>query len=248
MVFFLKKAVTSFLVPPGLFVSILICGGIYLLWKKQRIAGMVQICTALLIWIFSTVPCSDFLMKGLEWEYRAPAVQQCDIILLLGGGSSAEAPDLTGEGHPGGDSMIRITAAYRLFRRYHSPILISGGPVYGTASDAVIFRRVLMDMGVPSKKILLENESRDTNQNALFTAKILKEKRFANPVLVTSGYHMKRALFLFRKAGITPAPFPAGYSYSFAPSYSWADFLPQSMRGASLALKEYLGLLYYSIF
>ena len=105
-----------------------------------------------------------------------------------------------------------------------------------------------MDMGVPSKKILLENESRDTNQNALFTAKILKERHFTNPVLVTSGYHMKRALLLFRKAGITATPFPAGYSYSFGSSYSWADFLPHSMRSTSLAMKEYLGLLYYSIF
>jgi uncharacterized SAM-binding protein YcdF (DUF218 family) len=248
MGFFLKKIITAFLVPPGFFVSILICAGIYCLWKKQRIAAGMQIVTALMIWVFSTVPFSDFLMKGLEAEYRIPHLLQCDVILLPGGGSLAEAPEFSGKGHPGSESMMRITAAYRIFRKTHAPILVSGGPVYGGTSDAVIFARILTDMGVPPEKIIQENESRDTSENALFTAKIIRKKRFRNPVLVTSGFHIKRAMLLFRKAGITAAPFPAGYNYSFSSSYSWADFLPLSMNGSSLAIKEYLGLLFYTIF
>lgn len=248
MGFFLKKMITAFLIPPGFFVSILICAGIYCLWKKQRIAAVMQIVTALMIWVFSTVPFSDFLMKGLEAEYRIPRHLQCDVILLPGGGSLTEAPEFSGKGHPGGESMMRLAAAYRIFRKTQCPILVLGGPVYGGTSDAVIFTRILTDMGVPPEKIIQENESRDTRENALFTATIVKRMRFRNPVLVTSGFHLKRAMLLFRKAGITVTPFPAGYHYSFSSSYSWEDFLPQGMNGSSLALKEYLGLLFYSIF
>jgi uncharacterized SAM-binding protein YcdF (DUF218 family) len=58
-----------------------------------------------------------------------------------------------------------------------------------------------MEMGIPGKDIIEECGSKDTSENARYTKQIIEKRGFKSPILVTSAYHMKRAVFLFEKQG-----------------------------------------------
>ena len=76
-------------------------------------------------------------------------------------------------------------------------------------------------------------------------------KRFAqdwvlrNPILVTSAYHLERAVMSFEKVGLKVLPFPAGFKSWQGKQYRWKSYLPGNFLTASIAIKEYLGLVFY---
>ena len=107
-------------------------------------------------------------------------------------------------------------------------------------------KRLLMEMGVAEQDIIEEHRSKDTSENARYAKQIIEKKGFKSPILVTSAYHMKRAVFLFEKQGMKVEPFPCGLkSEEEEEEYGILDFLPKAsvLEESSKALKEYLGLM-----
>ncbi len=129
MIFILKKVLNPFLSPPGIIVIFLIVSGVWLLSRRYLKAGFINLITGILLWILSISPVSDALLQGLESELKIPVEPQGDVIILLGGGSRDKAPDLSGIGAPGGDTMIRIVTVVRLQKRLDVPILVSSGRI-----------------------------------------------------------------------------------------------------------------------
>ena len=82
-------------------------------------------------------------------------------------------------------------------------------------------------------------------ENAKKVRRICKRFGFQHPILVTSDYHLKRALWSFRKAGLNCVPFANGLASRKGRSYSWEHYLPGSFKKVSQYLHEYIGLLYY---
>jgi uncharacterized SAM-binding protein YcdF (DUF218 family) len=246
--FIFKKIIAPFLLPPGVFVIILTGLGIGLLWgKKQR---LVWSClgTAFLIWLSTITPVADRLMAPLEAEFSVQANPQADVIIMLGGSAYLKVKDLSGTGAPGPGTMDRMVTAARLQRRLNIPIILSGGKVHPTgASSARMARRFLIDLGISKKKIILEDQSRDTYENALFSKKICRQNGFKSPLLVTSGYHLKRAVLSFDKVGLKVTPYPCALTTWPDRTYQWYHFLPVSgnLNRTSAALHEWLGLLFY---
>ena len=197
-------------------------------------------------WALSISPVSDAMIKGLESEYRIPKNVKGDVIILLGHGVFDEAPDLTGLGAPSGIYLTRIVTAVRLQKKLHIPIIVSGAevPEDKVVKDHIV-KRFLIDLGIPADKIIIEDKSRDTFENAEFTQKICQRLGFTNPILVTSAYHMKRAVMSFEKVGLKVLPFPAGFKTWQGKQYSWNSYLPGNFLTASIAIKEYLGLIFY---
>jgi uncharacterized SAM-binding protein YcdF (DUF218 family) len=84
--FIFKKVSTQFLLPPGIFIILLVGFGIWFLFKKQWKAGMVNLSIGIFMWLLSISPVADAMFRGLESDFRIPENPRGDVIILLGGG------------------------------------------------------------------------------------------------------------------------------------------------------------------
>lgn len=244
----LKYALAAFAVPPGLFVLAAACAGFLLVRRRKGAGGAILIALAATLWLLSTSPVSDSLLREIEERYPLPADPRGDAIILLGGGVRDGAPDPTGEGIPSGETLGRMVAALRLQKRLGVPVIVSGGAVFeGRKAEAPIIRRLLVDLGAPPRQVIVEDASRDTAGNAGASWAICRKMGLRRPVLVTSAFHMPRAVLLFSRAGAAVVPFPAPFRTWPAKEYVWADWLPSAaaLNDAATALREYLALIVY---
>ena len=221
--FIFKKIVSSFLLPPGVFIIFLISIGGWLLFKKRWAIGIVNCLIGCLMWVLSISPVSNALLRGFEIGTPVPENPQGDVIFLLGGGSSEH-------------KFERFVAAVGLQKRLGSPMIIPSEKFY---------KDLLIELGLPSDKIIIENKSRDTIENAAFARDLCVKSGYERPIIVTSAYHIRRAVLIFEKAGINVTAFPAHH-------ISWGtkgfrDYLPHNFVKSSIAIKEYIGLIFYKL-
>ncbi len=246
--FLLKKVVTPFLLPPGILIVILFILGIW--WIRGSSQKPVWICItlALVIWGLSSGATADRLIFSLESAFPVPADPKGDVIIMLGGGALAKADDMSGSGVLGPGTLERMVTAARLQRRLNIPILISGGSVYPEdTAIAPLTRRYLMDLGIPENQLIVEDRSRDTYENALYSSQICRKRNFRAPLLVTSAYHLKRAKYCFDLFHLKVTPFPSALTTWPDKTVHWKDYLPSAnaLSRTSAALHEWLGLIYY---
>jgi len=227
-----KKILTHFLLPPGIFIISLIFTGAWFLHKRKWKAGIVILMLGCFAWALSIAPVSDTMIRGLESEYSIPTKVKGDVIILLGG--------------PSRGPFTRIFTAVKLQKRLDIPIIVSGVKVSKhNGLKFSIVKHFLVDLGIPADKIIEEDKSRDTFENVEFTKKICVKLGFTNPILVTSAYHMKRAIMCFERVDIKVTPFPVGYIYRKDIPYKWNSYLPGDFLTASIAIKEWLGIMFY---
>lgn len=250
MALVLKKFITLWLLPPGCL--ILLMGGCAILQlRRRRIgAGLCLMIPALLLWVLSSSITAEALLASLERDQTIPGRPAGDVIVLLGGGLYDGVPDLSGSGAPSEHMLARTVTAVRLQRRLGVPILVSGGTVFANrAPEAPVVRRFLIDLGVPPDRILTEEKSRDTMENARFSRQILNANGFRKPLLVTSAFHMRRSVEAFRRAGLEVTPVASSFHTVAGRAPVWADWFPDAgaLETSSTVLREYLGLLYYTL-
>ncbi|MCP4746656.1 MAG: YdcF family protein [Desulfobacteraceae bacterium] len=246
--FYIKKIITPFILPPGIFILVL---GIICIWsltKKRPRTALLSFAMSFVLYIFSIGPIADLPMRGLESGLKIPSKFDTDVIIMLSGGLYGYSHDLSGIGAPGPFTMERLVTAARVHFKTGAPIIVSGGQVYEhQAVIAPAVKRFLMDLGIAEKMIILESRSRDTYENALYSKQICEKREFSKPVLVTNGYHMKRSLLSFKKVGMTVTPLACGLMYWPNKKYGWTSYLPRAdhFRTASTGLHEWIGLIYY---
>ncbi|MDU4961122.1 MAG: YdcF family protein [Sporomusaceae bacterium] len=201
---------------------------------------------AFLIYLLSTVVIADSLIRSLETNHLPPVAVTADVIIVLGGGATLDTPDVGGAGHLGAHAVSRLVTGIQLQRQLNVPLLVAGGQVFAfSGAEAQIMRRVAVGLGVPPERIIAETESLNTEQNARNVKKILKENGLQSPILVTSAFHMSRAVWFFERQGVSVIPYPADYQVNQAGTFYWFQLLPNegAFRNSCLALREYLGLL-----
>ncbi|MCX8111429.1 MAG: YdcF family protein [Syntrophorhabdaceae bacterium] len=247
MLFFLKKLITYSIVPPGIIILLLILSAIFL---RKRLKLFIII-VALAIYGLSIEPVKDLFVIPLEDAYRLPSISEvktCDAYVVLGGGINENAPDLDGEGQLSNDSLPRVVEAYRLYTHHKRPIILSGGKVYGIKAEADIAKRFLKSLGVDDTHIITEDKSRDTRENAQFVKEIAEKKGIKKVVLITSAFHLKRSVLLFKKYYPQVLPYPTGYRTSRS-VYTVMSYMPEAGNIAYIAysIKEYLGIMFYRL-
>ncbi|HCZ11822.1 MAG TPA: YdcF family protein [Nitrospiraceae bacterium] len=205
---------------------------------------MVNLSIGIFMWLLSISPVADAMLRGLESDFKIPENPRGDVIILLGGGVYDKVPDLSGIGAPSEEMIARLVTAVRLQKRLNVPVIISGGAVFkGRQAEAPIVKRFLVDLGIHSGKIIIEDKSRDTIENAKYTKAICEKNGFKKPILVTSAMHMRRSVMSYEKTGIKVVPVPSSFR-TWVRKYGWEDYLPGS-GNATAAIKEYAGFIFY---
>lgn len=174
--------------------------------------------------LFSSKAGGYLLTAGLEHmvtPLAAPALSTAQAIVVLTGG------------HSKNDEVARLQQATGL------PVLASGGD----GEAAAIKRQLERRFGVEVR--WTENESLNTEQNALFSARILARRNIKTIILVTHALHMPRAQRMFMDRGLEVIPVATDFS-KYAP-LQWGDFLPspEGRKLAKSALHEVLGMVWY---
>ena len=238
----------SLLVYP-LSLSLLLC---VLALAISRLWPRVGFCTVLVavgwLYICSTGLFAGFLIGTLERGFvpRAMSViEKADAIVLLGGAMRGDThmgtlPDLN-------HHADRLVQAVALYKAGKAPlVLVTGGGVEGARTEAKQMRDLLAVMGVPRQDILLENASRDTRDNAVYSAELLRARGMERILLVTSAYHMRRSLALFEGQGLEVLPAPTDYQQLVAPQLypAWLPFVSNLYQSTD-ALHEIVGYWVY---
>ena len=259
MLQFLSKLLPSLVYPLGL-ASLLILGSIFLS-RRARLQRILLAVALALLWIGGNRWVAHGLARSLEWRYAAPdPVPQAEAIVVLGGGTDpAEAPRRMIEVNSAGDRLIY---AYRLYREGKaSIILVSGGLLdwdQRSTTPAEDMAELLVWLGVPEHAILQQAESANTYEDAIYCAQILKAKGINRILLVTSAWHMPRALRLFEAQSLEVIPLPSDYNVT---QQGWDQMLAGDPRTILLdlfpsagnlslttrMLKEYLGMWIYEL-
>lgn len=226
MVYLLKFG-AAWILPPGIF----FLGLWFVAWRlykkrEKRLAGML----AALVFVFylmCTSLVSERLMGALEGTYTPPENPQGDVIIMLGGGAFPDTPDVSGTGTLCSAPANRLLTAVRLQRKLDLPIILSGGQVYSDSGpEAVIAKRMLMDLGVPEDKIIVEGKSINTTQNAKFSTEIMRERGLSHPILVTSAFHMRRSVLNFAKNGVEVTAYPSDYRVNLRHDFHYNKLKP----------------------
>jgi len=237
--FFLKKALTYFILPPGLLILILLFIS-YLTKGRERFASRLSFATAILIYAISIEPVKDFLYRPLESGFERPDNPQGDVIVVLGGGvyNNRELK---------GSSYKRLMEGFILYKSLSVPVILSGGASEGIVPEAVVMKDILLNLGVDERFIYADTKSRDTMENAAYVQDICSQINCKRIILVTSAFHMRRSVRTFREFGFDVVPHPVDLRYegiyniySYFPKYS-------VFRDSVIAIREYLGLLYYTV-
>ena len=197
----------------------------------RKISIAVLVCT-IFFYLLCTSLVAERLMGWLEELHTPPAQIEnsgADVIVLLGGGAISQVPDVDGVGALCASPANRLLTAVRLQKILNVPILVSGGQVYSdSGAEAEIAARVLKSLGVAENKIITETKSVNTTQNARYSAKILRDSGFKKPVLVTSAFHMNRAMLNFNLCRYRPIAYPTDFTVAHNPTFHYTKLRPQA--------------------
>lgn len=249
MFFIFSKIFWFFINPANIILIILILGWVFL-WKKPRLGKRLIGVAILLMFIFSQKFISEVFLKILENRFDRPTITQpVDGIIVLAGMVNINR---SREGLIELNSNVeRIIEGIALAHKHPEAILyLSGGSgslMNQKLKEADYLKILAERLGVPSRRIIIERNSRNTYESANAMAKLLKDKTGGKWILVTSAFHMPRAFGAFKKAGLNPIPYPVDYKTTLE-SKAFSIRLPKVGVGSfNLVLHEWLGLLSYWI-
>jgi len=247
--FFLSKTLGVLVIPPGIFLVLLFFSIFLLIKGWKRWALLFLFLTTFSLYLMSTEFGKNLILFPLEDHYPYPDPKRisCEAIVVLGGGKIPHSPAEGFEASVDPKVAKRLYEAFKLWKRFKKLIVVSGGSVFrDTESEAAAMKRFLTTIGVPSGDILEEDRSRNTLENAIFTAELLEKKGINEICLVTSAFHMPRSVRIFEFVGFKVVPVPCDYRIYRTP-YSWYSFMPMPsyLRDSLCGIREYVGLLYF---
>jgi uncharacterized SAM-binding protein YcdF (DUF218 family) len=250
MFFIVSKVAGFFAVPSNLIALLGLAGLGMLLFRRQRAGLPLLVASTILLAIAGFSPLSNVMLLTLTERFpQWQAADAPDGIIVLGGAIDSEVSTARNSVELDA-SAERILAMLRLARRYSKArIAFSGGSgnlFLGSVSEAPIAAELLQEFGVTRDRIVLEDASRTTAENASELRTMLAPKPGERWLLVTSAFHMPRAIGAFRKAGFEVEAYPVDWR-----TRGWADArvpfdrLSSGLARTDVALHEWGGLVIY---
>lgn len=252
MFFYLAKLGWYFAQPSALLLVLLVVGLVLIGLGHVRTGGSLLLVATAGLLIAGFLPLGPAMMLPLEQRFpRVLPKGPVTGIVILGGAIDLDITNARGD-IALSDAGERMTEAVRLSRLYpDARIVFSGGSgsvLPDGTSEADPAKAFLLSMGVAESRITIERDSRDTAENARFSKALVDPKAGETWLLVTSAWHMPRAVGCFRAAGWDVTAWPTDYRTAGADSLHW--LMPRPSAGLALvdlAAKEYIGLLAYRL-
>ncbi|MGA7324750.1 MAG: YdcF family protein [Rhodomicrobium sp.] len=250
--FYISKILWGFLQPSALIGLLLVAGPILAAFGRKRAGIRLLAAGAFLYTLFGFFPLGNWLLIALET--RAGIAAESSLagasgIIVLGGAVGQPPPSGTSVTHLN-DAADRMVAALVLAAKYPAmPVIFTGGRVYlfeGAEGDAeaVLATKFFEQFGIKPPRLQLESMSRNTHENAVLTANLLRPTPGQNWILVTSAYHMQRAKGLFQAQGFRILPWPVDFKTKGTRDM-WR-FFPEpaeGLRRTDYSIKEWVGFL-----
>jgi uncharacterized SAM-binding protein YcdF (DUF218 family) len=250
--FILSKTLGIILLPANLLVLLGILGVLLLATRFASLGRRLLIASMLLLAICGFLPIGNLLLYPLEnrfprWDaaHGAP-----DGIVVLGGPID---PDLS-VAH---DTPVissepdRIVATAELARQYpNARIVFSGGSanlISNEAKEADFAIEIFEALGIDKSRMLVERRSRNTYENAVFSKALAAPKPGERWLLVTSAFHMPRAVGLFREAGFAVEPYPVDWRVGEGTDVFALSQAAGGLVRTDTAVREWIGLLAYRL-
>jgi len=262
MFFILKKTLGWLALPFNLTLFLCACGA-FVFWQRRwphlrrSIAVPCLAAAAVLFLFFGNAGISNSLISSLENNYPAipeingsqqppTALADCKYVLVLGAGAHYH-PDRASVSRLSLFSLPRLAEGIRIFRALPPDAkLVVTGWDGGTAREGVLamaceYERAAISLGVPKERIIRIETARDTRDEITQTKRRAGEARVA---LVTTAFHMPRAMQLCAETGLDATPCPTGFSTA---ETHWFDFLkwsPWALAQSGVWVHEFLGKLF----
>jgi uncharacterized SAM-binding protein YcdF (DUF218 family) len=252
MFFILSKTLGFFGVPSNLLMAVGLVGLALLLTRFRRLASWLIVSSLVLLAFVGYSPLGRMLILPLEDRFPPwnPAQGPPDGIVVLGG-AIAPGISLARGAVALNDSAERITATAELALRYpNARIIFSGGTaaLFKGALEAPLAVKEFEALGVAHDRITAEEQSRNTIENAVFSRLIAQPKPGERWLLVTSAFHMPRAIAAFRAAGFPVEAYPVDWR-TRGPIDATAPFASVigGLGMTDIAMHEWVGLLVYRL-
>jgi len=229
IVFILKKIISSLIMPLPFSILIIFIGLVFLYINSLKKAKIIISFGLFLLFIFSYVPFSNLLLYPLESQYKKLQNAPTDIkyILLLGGNREA-----------------RGWEALRLHHKLpNAKIITSGYAGRGEVPEAIRTANILINLGISKESIIMHPKPKDTIEEAIKIKELLKDERF---ILITSAYHMPRAMKIFENQGLYPLAAPTDFLIKDSDKIISCSE-EYNLHKSKKAWHEYIGLLWLYI-
>lgn len=246
------KFITAFILPPGGCLVLMIIGSFVI--RRYYVSGRILILTGFTTLLVSSLPITPYLLA--KWLEDTPVLNDSELkrpgaraIVILSGGMESDAPEY-GQASVNRYTLERIRYGAWLQHKTHLPVLVSGGNVYGIGAhtEADLMRQSLQeDFKTPVKWV--ENNSRNTWENAQNSSAILKQHGIQHVYLVTHASHMRRAMEAFKQAGIKVTPAPTIFTNKNRSYPVYLLFLPsaEALNHTRQLTHELLGFIWYKL-
>jgi uncharacterized SAM-binding protein YcdF (DUF218 family) len=245
LVYFMKQVAGTVAMPLACGLLIALGGAIARLFGRRKTSTVLWSAAAILVYLSAISPVADALLVPLETRYPALTNLQnlppVKYIVVLGS-SYAPRGDIPVTAALESDALARITEGVRLMRLVRGArLVVSGGATEGRTPSAAGYALLAIDLGVDPIAIVKLEEPLDTREEAGAVAALVGKSPF---ILVTSAYHMPRAVRLMQIAGTRPIPAPTGQLAHPQIDFDVRGWVPRSssIRKTERALHEYMGL------
>ena len=253
MFFVLAKVLGFFALPSNILITLGLLGVVMMATRFARAGRRLAVAALLLLALAGLSPLGNALILPLEqrfppWNAARGAPHG---IIALGGALDTVISSSRGEVALN-EAAERMVVIAELARRFPAARIVftggSGRLVYDGGSEAELARRLFASFGIASERVVLEERSRDTDENARMTREIVQPKPGERWLLVTSAHHMPRAIGVFRAAAFPVEAYPVDFRTRGAidllrPFSNVGD----GLRRTDTAAREWVGLLIYRL-
>ncbi|MGL5114447.1 MAG: YdcF family protein [Beijerinckiaceae bacterium] len=252
--FYHVSKIAWFFVEPSNVIALLIAAGLALLLLRfRRLGSLLAGFGAVLLVVIGLTPFANWLILPLEMRFPPVdlAGRTVDGVIVLGG-AVQERPTLAHGRMAFNEAGERVVAMADLARRYpDARVIFTGGAGFyshAPAPEADVLRSRLSELGLGENRVVFENRSVNTHENALFSFEVAKPKPGETWLLVTSAWHMPRSVGIFRHAGWPVVAYPVDHRTA-----GWGDAtrgftsVSDGLRRADISVREWLGLLVYRL-